>query len=402
MVSAPALAFIAVFAGTLVPSTWTALTPVPNAGHLPVFAIAVDPTNNQAVIAGTGQGGLYRSADGGARWVSVRPESAAILTIAFSPFNPALVLAGTNGQGALVSTNGGVGWSAVSGLDGRAVRAFGFSRPFVVAGTDQGVYSSADGAAWKASGLTGTSIDAVAVAAVNPPVRLLAGGDAAGGGGIPVFGSVDAGATWVPLAPAVSGTIVTRLAAGALPPNSVVRPLLLGTNSGLFTSSDNGSTFKALSGGQLLPSTDYTQITFTSAHFDRFYVASDGGGSQAGGLWSSDDAGLHFSALDPPLSSVTALAVSSDELPILYVATFRPSDHSPMLWAYRDTGGKPQGPVTTSTPVASSSRTNTPTPAWLDFLRSLSTSQNLYIALGVAALLVLGLAAVSHFRSRRR
>ena len=99
---------------------------------------------------------------------------------------------------------------------------------------------------------------------------------------------------------------------------------------------------------------------------------------------------------------MTALAVSNDELPILYVATFRPSDHSPTLWAYHDTGGTPQGPAIRGAPVATPARAGTQSQSWLDFLRSLTTSQNLYVGLGVAALLVLGVAALSHFRSRRR
>ena len=78
-----------------------------------------------------------------------------------------------------------------------------------------------------------------------------------------------------------------------------------------------------------------------SDHFDRFYAGSDGGGSLLGGLWYTHDAGQHFSALVPPVPSVTALAVSNDEAPYIYIAAWRPSDHAPSLWAYHDTGGQP-------------------------------------------------------------
>jgi hypothetical protein len=391
-----------VIAVALPPSTWVALTPLPGAGQDPVFAVAVDPTSDQAVIAGNQHGGLYRSTDGGSRWTAVHTGSAGILTIVFSPFNPTLVLAGTRGTGALVSTNSGVKWTAAGGLDRTSVRAFGFARGLVIAGTDKGVYTSIDGVSWTAAGLAGTSIDAVAVAAVNPPVRLFAGGDSSTAAGLPLFQSTDAGATWTPMAPPISGTIVTRLVAGPLPPNSSVRPLLIGTNSGLFLSSDNGATFTALSGGALLPATDYTQISFTTKHFDRFYSASDGGGGQSGGLWATADAGKHFSFLRPPMPSVTALAVSGDELPILYVVTFRASDHTPMFWAYHDTGGTPIGPVSKQSHAATPARTGPSAASLLDFLRSFFASQTPYVALGVIALAVLALAVVSHFRSRRR
>ena len=194
-----------------------------------------------------------------------------------------------------------------TGLDGRSVRVFGFALSLVVAGTDHGVYTSADGRAWTPSGLATTSIDALAVTAVNPPVRIVAGGDsAASTSGVPLYQSLDGGATWAPMKAAVSGTIVTRLAAGPLPLNGQVRPLVMGTNSGLFISSDGGANFTALSGGLLLQSTDYTQVAFTATHFDRFYAASDGGGGGSGGLWSTADSGVHFSSLQPPLLSVTA------------------------------------------------------------------------------------------------
>jgi photosystem II stability/assembly factor-like uncharacterized protein len=387
-------------AAALPPSTWVALTTLPGPNQAPVFALAVNPANDQQLIAGNGASGLYRSNDGGTTWKSVHPGAAGILTVAFSPFNPALVLAGTQG-GAFVSTDGGTHWAAATGLENRKVRAFAFARTLVVAGTDHGVYTSDTGAAWSASGLATTSIDAVSVAAVNPPVRLVAGGDG-GQGAIPLYQSLDGGSSWAPMNPAISGTIVTRLASGPLPPTGDVRPLVVGTNAGLFISTDNGKTFTALSGGQRLPSTDYTQIGFTATHFDRFFVASDGGGGESGGLWSTADSGQHFSSLQPPLPSVTALAVSGDEQPILYVATFRASDHAPMLWAFRDTGGTPQGPATSTTPTATAARTNPPGTSLLDLLRALFSSQIPYVALGVVALLLIVLAVVSQLRSRRR
>ncbi len=182
-----------------------------------------------------------------------------------------------------------------------------------------------------------------------------------------------------------------------------MRPLVAGTNAGLFISTDNGTTFTPLSGGDLLPSTDYTQIAYVTDHYDRFYVASDGGGSRSGGLWSTRDNGQHFTSLVPPIPSITALAVSNDEAPILYVATFRASDHTPALWAFHDTGAPPQGPFTGVTPSASASRVGPHKGTGpFEFLRVLSNSQTPYIALGAVALLVLLLAAISHFRGSRR
>lgn len=393
-----------VIAGTPPDSTWVELPPLPQQGQSPVFALAVDPAKDQVLVAGSAKGSLWRSADGGSTWAAAHAGRAAVTTIAFNPFTPGQVLAGTRGSGALISKDGGETWSEAAGLGGRDIRVFGFALTLVAAGTDNGIYISADGTSWRQSGLPNTSIDALAVAAVHPPVHLVAGSDtASSAAGPPLYDSVDGGATWTSLTPAISGTVVSRLVAGPLPPTGNVRPLVAGTNTGLFISADNGATFAPLSGAELLPSTDYTQVVFVTEHHDRFYTASDGGGSRSGGLWSTRDRGLHFSSLVPPIPSITALAVSYAEAPILYVATFRASDHSSALWVYHDTGAAPRGPFSAGTPSASGARQGKTTHSGLfDFLRVASSSQTPYIALGVVAVLVLLLAAVSHFRGSRR
>ncbi|MFI5168697.1 MAG: hypothetical protein ACHQQS_19000 [Thermoanaerobaculales bacterium] len=397
-----AFAAIGVSAEAPAPSTWVALKPLPHQGRSAIFALAVDPANNQVVIAGNSEGTLLRTSDAGSTWAPVHSGKFTATTIAFSPYKPGLVLAGTRGGGALLSSDGGASWSVAGGLDGRAVRAFGFSLTIIAAATDKGVYISADGSSWSQSGLADRSIDAIAISAVHVPIHILAASDGpVSAGNLPMFQSADGGATWSSLNPAISGTYVVELAAGPLPPVGDTRPVVVGTNAGLFESSDSGASFTPLSGGGQLPSTDYTQIAFITDHFDRFYAASDGGGSGAGGLWRTNDAGQTFTSLVPPMRSITALGVSNDESPTLYVATFRPSDHTAALWIYHDTGGTPQGPFGSPTPVASGARTApgaSPDSTVLNLLRS---SQAPYVGLGVAALLVVLLAAVAHLRGRR-
>jgi hypothetical protein len=388
---------------TLPPSTWVALSPIPNQGRRAILAAAVSPFNNQIVLVGSFNGSLTRSSDGGSTWRVVHRGPAGILTLAFSPLKAGFVLAGTGGGGALTSSDAGLTWADARGLEGRSVRVFSFAVTINFAGTDRGVYASADGLSWRPSGLTNTSIRALAVAAIHDPVRLVAGSDAVSkSGGLPLFQSKDGGITWSQLKASISGRVISSVAAGPLPAGITIRPLVVGTNTGLFTSSDNGASFTPSSGGGLLPSTDYTQIAFVTTHFDRFYAASDGGASNSGGLWRTRDAGRHFSSLAPPMPSVSALAVSNDETPILYVATLRTSDQVAMLWAYRDTGGAPQGPPATPTPVTSGSRTNPPPAAGISGLNQLLLSAGApYIAVGVVALIVILMAVVSHFRGRR-
>lgn len=397
-----AIAALGVRADTLPDSTWVALKPPPRQSQTAIFALAVDPSNNQVLLAGNSQGSILRSPNGGTTWTTAHTGKSALTAIAFSPYTPGLVLAGTLGSGALASKDGGVTWSPASGLDGRSVRAFAFALTVDVAGTDKGIYVSQDGFSWTQSGLAGTNINAVAIEAIHSPVRMVAAGDSPATAGIlPFYQSTDEGGTWTQFNPPITGTIAVKLAAGPLPPQGDIRPLLAGTNAGLFASIDNGASFKPLSGGALLPSTDYTQVNFIADHFDRYYVGSDGGGSRTGGLWRTNDAGKSFVSLAPPEPSITALAVSNDESPILYVVTFNPVDHAASLWVYHDTGGTPRGPAISPAPAVSGSRVAHPGKRnqLLDFL---AMPELPYIALGVAAILLLLTAAVSQFRARRR
>ncbi len=396
-----AIAIVSVFADALPNSTWVALNPVPHQGGAALLALATDPANNQAVIAGTSNGTLLRSTDGASTWTTVHTGKSPLITISFSPFMTGLVLAGTRGAGALFSKNGGATWSTAPGLEGRTVHVFSFALTLVAAGTDHGVYLSADGVSWVQSSLNNRSIRTIAVEAIHPPIRLVAGGDSqSSGGGLPLFQSIDAGATWTQFNPPITGTIVVKLAAGPLPPTGNVRPLVAGTNTGLFASTDNGSTFTPLSGGGLLPSTDYTEVDFITDHYDRFYVASDGGGSGSGGLWRTNDGGQSFASLQPPQASVTALTVSNDENPTLYVATFRPADQAVSLWVYHDTGGPPQGPPPLPSTVASGTRPGHA--AGSNLAEFLALPQLPYIALGLGALAVILTAIVAHVHGRNR
>ncbi len=87
-----------------------------------MLTVAVHPTNPSTILAGSAQGGIWRSTDGGASYTSVSDNmpTLAIKAIRFATSDPNIVYAGTGephastsiyGRGVLKSTNGGQTWT---------------------------------------------------------------------------------------------------------------------------------------------------------------------------------------------------------------------------------------------------------------------------------------------------
>ncbi|MGH7698508.1 MAG: WD40/YVTN/BNR-like repeat-containing protein [Candidatus Dormibacteria bacterium] len=389
-------------------NTWVALAALPAPVEGPISALAVDPGSSQNLLVGTSDGSIYGSSDGGRSWrLNKKLAGHAITTIAFSPFTVGSVVAGAQGGGAYRSQDAGRTWTAQSGTQTLTVRAIAFGKDFTVAATDRGALLEPAGASvWSSVGLTQADLSAVAVCVVNDPSKVLAGGDSTTGSEtLPLYQSSDGGMNWAPDQSAPPGSkIVAALAAGPVQPARNVRPVLMGTNQGLFQSDDDGLSWVSLNQGQL-PVTDITDAAFVTANPNRFYVSSDGGGSTGGGLWSSSDSGSHFRDLKPPVSSVTALAVSSDQTPVVYVATLRPSDQRVALWAYRDAGGPPVAPINvgrTSSAAASGARVHaSPGTSQGSLLSLVQGPQGPYLLVTAAALVALAVGLVGFLRRGR-
>ncbi|MFI5396803.1 MAG: hypothetical protein ACHQ9S_14805 [Candidatus Binatia bacterium] len=90
-------------------STWVSYGPP---GKVDTFA--VDPTNAQALYAGTGYG-VYKSTDGGVSWVAMDGglNGSPVLALALDPTNAQTLYAGGYG-GVFQSTDGGASWSGMN------------------------------------------------------------------------------------------------------------------------------------------------------------------------------------------------------------------------------------------------------------------------------------------------
>ena len=169
--------------------TWTNILP-----GVKVVALATDPSTPTTVYVGlyysstSGQGGVYRSLNGGASWVAVNTGLTNLYTLALAvdPFTPATVYVATNG-GVFKTTNRGDSWTPVNnGLTSTLVQALAIdpTTPAIIyAGTNGGgVFKSTNAAAsWSAlnSGLTDLNVRSLAVDPLAP-TRVHAGTSTAG------------------------------------------------------------------------------------------------------------------------------------------------------------------------------------------------------------------------------
>lgn len=386
-------------------SAWVRLAALPEPLDSPVFALAVSPADPGLLLVGTGSGSIYRSTDGGTTWTpAARGLGRGVLAIQFSPFKAGTVLAGTRG-GLWKSSDGGVTWAKQASIPNTTVRSFGFARSLTLVGADGGLFSSHDGATWSPYlSFAPLNLSAIAVAAVNDPPKLLAGADASRGDeSLPLYVSQDGGTSWTNVKSLGSSTMIGAATAGGVPPGGSSRPLLVGTNAGAFISNDGGATWGQISG---LPTIDFSSAAYVANHADRFYLASDGGGSQAGGVWTSSDSGQTFRSLLSPVGSVTAMSLTAEEAPTVYTATFRPIDHAVMLWSFHDTGGAPIPPAggvpaAAPIPVAASTASGIPPLTQLNLKSLLTAPEAPYLGLGLLSVLVLLAAVGLQFRRGR-
>lgn len=114
------------------PPRWQLIGPAPTDSAVPfnwgvtsgrLNAIAVSPADPQLVLVGASTGGIWRSTDGGGRFVPVTDDQVdlAVGSIAFSKSNPAIVYSGMGdtknnylGTGVLKSTDAGQTWVRIN------------------------------------------------------------------------------------------------------------------------------------------------------------------------------------------------------------------------------------------------------------------------------------------------
>ena len=252
--------------------------------------------------------------------------------LAIDPSTPATVYAGTNG-GVFKSANGGTSWTAVLTSTEVLALAIDPSTPATLyAGTFGGVFKTTNGGdSWTAvnSGLTNTTLDSPLAIDPSTPATLYAGASGSGG----VFKSTDGGMIWTNVGSFSTGLTVTQVLALAIDPST---PATLYAGTGNFFSL-GGGIFKSINGGTSwtsvgnvstgLPATPVLALAIDPSTPATLYAGTGNSvllGLQTGGIFKSANGGTTWTAASSGLTdtNVFALAIDPSTPATLYAGTY--------------------------------------------------------------------------------
>jgi photosystem II stability/assembly factor-like uncharacterized protein len=268
-----------------------------------VSAVVCSPTDPDRYFAAGADAGVWRTIDGGANWDALTEgmPTTSIGALALDPTNESIIYAGTGesnyanhsryGVGLYKSTDGGDTWTqlAESVFAGRA-----FSRIVVNPQQPQIVYA----AITRAGGF---------------PELAAAKGHPGATGAVGVFRSLDGGVSWAQLTNGLPSLSATDLAIDPANPNVLyagIGRIFGDAANGIYKSSDGGASWTKLAGG--LPTSNVGRIAVAVAPSmpSRLYAlvtkAADafGGSADTLGGFRSDDSGQTWTSV--PVGSIQA------------------------------------------------------------------------------------------------
>ena len=270
-------------------------------------AANIDPHHPGTIYAGAREGGVFRSADGGTTWEATSRSSIGLLFIydlVMDSQEPATLYAGSGGGGVYKSEDGGMTWSeANSGLSNTSVSCLAIqpnTPGTLFAGTyGGGVFRTTDGGNdWTEvnTGLSNLTINALAADPLNASVAFAA----TWGGG--VFKSLDGGSSWQSCNTGLLNTYAFALAID--PNNSDI--VFAGMNDGVYKSQDGGASWAKV--------TDYYGNSIAFDPFDSNIIYMAGWG-----LFRSGDGGASWDGLNDGLpGSVLVKILASPDIPTTY------------------------------------------------------------------------------------
>jgi photosystem II stability/assembly factor-like uncharacterized protein len=284
---------------------WTELGPVPitNGPYTGrVSAIVCSPTNAGRYFVAGADGGVWRTTDGGTTWTPLTDQmpTTAMGALALDPTNDNIVYAGTGeanyanhsryGLGLFKSIDGGNTWTqlAESTFAGRC-----FSKIVVNPQNPQILYASIT----RAGGF---------------PEMAAAKGHPSAAGPVGVFRSDNAGVSWTQLAGGLPNLSATDLAIDPTNPNvlyAAIGHIFGNMSNGIYKTTDGGTTWTKL-GGTGWPSGTLGRIALAVAPTQpsRIYTLianpadASGGSASTKGAFRSDNGGASWTSL--PIGSI--------------------------------------------------------------------------------------------------
>ncbi|MFM8552114.1 MAG: WD40/YVTN/BNR-like repeat-containing protein [Nitrospiraceae bacterium] len=289
-----------------------------------IVSIALHPTNADILYVATNES-VYKTRDGGASWERMATDlsSYRVLSLALDPARPASVYAGTMGDAVYKSPDGGQRWIAHNaGLKEHVsvVNRFVFDprdSETVYAATTVGVFRSTDGGRLWDERMAGMKeVHIVFTLALDPTRPNIFYAGTSGG----AYRSLDGTATWQKVN---TGLIPPEILDAALSlgvSTIVIDPrnpdrVYAGTNNGLFVSADRADTWTRI--GQSLADQYISSLTIDSTNPSVLYA---GGRS---GIYKSLDGGKTWQAMNVGLETlnVRTIVMSPHNPETLYLGT---------------------------------------------------------------------------------
>ena len=246
-----------------------------------VLSLGVDSNNAKIVYAGTWNGSLFISRDGGENFVLLAEnlvrlrENAPLSSVAvLHPSEKSTVLyVGTLGNGLFKSSDGGQKWTEERLGEVTRVTALTFISPWLYAGTERGVYrldTSNVNASWQVASATLPVDETVAVIADPNRQQTLLAGFATNG----LYRSDDGGMQWRQLGKGILDVPV-RLQSLALSPGTPDL-IYVATNRGVYRSEDRGSTWPSSNNG--LPNVGVLALVVDPQAPENVFAGTNGNG----------------------------------------------------------------------------------------------------------------------------
>ncbi|MEW5873005.1 MAG: hypothetical protein AB1894_27340 [Chloroflexota bacterium] len=335
-------------------ASWAGLN-WPPAASMEWYAVAVDPSNGQRLLAANNwNASILHSTDGGRSWQPVTsplPEGMAWRRLAFAPSDASIVYAGSSAffsagtfsdnmpaAGIYRSQDGGVSWSAANdglsqdaNVTHLAVAADNPQQVYAATGNHGLLISRDGGQSWSlAGGQLPSNRELLSVALHPHDSQVVLAGLVNGG----VYRSLDGGATW---SPAVAGlnpeASVTDIVFDLSNPQVLYLADVL---SGVYRSTDGAGTWLPLSSGLRTRAVNKLALTADGLHL---YAATEGEGvfrldlDGQPPLAPSPTAAVPLQTPVPPVTSAPQATISAPAPGALPTATLPESQQNGPCWS---------------------------------------------------------------------